>query len=59
MLLKGKKAVSHVLLYFLVPYETLICDYRDPPWFNNKIKSLIYIKRKHLTSFAMIEVIVL
>ena len=24
-----------------MPHETVLCDVRDPPWFNNKIKSLI------------------
>ena len=33
-------------------------DDRDPPWFNNKIKSLIYKKKHHLKSFAAIEIIV-
>ena len=24
-----------------ISHETIICDDRDPPWFNKKIKSLI------------------
>ena len=27
-----------------IPHETVLCDDRDPPWFNNKIKSLIHEK---------------
>ena len=29
-------------------HETIICDDRNPPWFNKKIKSLIYKKIHHL-----------
>ena len=25
-----------------IPHETIICDDRDPPWINNRIKQLIY-----------------
>ena len=25
----------------LIPHETVLCNDRDPPWFNKKIKSLI------------------
>ena len=28
----------------LIPHETVLCDDRDPPWFDNKIKSLIHEK---------------
>ena len=28
-----------------IPHETVLCDDRDPPWFNNKIKSLIQEKK--------------
>ena len=24
-----------------IPHETVLCDDKDPPWFNDKIKSLI------------------
>ena len=27
-----------------IPHETVLCDDRDPPWFNNKIKSLMHEK---------------
>ena len=29
-----------------IPYETIICDDKDPPWFNSRIKSLIENKNK-------------
>ena len=32
------------ILKNLIPHETVLCDERDPPWFNNKIKSLIHEK---------------
>ena len=25
-----------------IPHKTIICDDRDPPWINNRIKKLIY-----------------
>ena len=25
-----------------IPHEAIICDDRDPPWINNRIKKLIY-----------------
>ena len=38
------KTILNILGNF-IPDETLICDDRDPPWFNNKIKSLIHEKK--------------
>ena len=29
-----------------IPHETIICDDRDPPWINNKIKKVIYEENK-------------
>ena len=29
-----------------IPHETIICDDKDPPWFNSRIKSLIENKNK-------------
>ena len=26
----------------LIPHETIICDDKDSPWINNKIKKLIH-----------------
>ena len=36
------KTILNILNNF-IPHET-ICDDRDPPWFNGKIKSLIHEK---------------
>ena len=33
----------NILRNFLL-HENVLCDDRDPPWFNNKIKSLIHKK---------------
>ena len=32
--------IINVLRHF-IPHETVLYDDRDPPWFNNKIKSFI------------------
>ena len=37
----------------------MICDDRDPPWFNKKIKPLIYEKNAAFKKFRSIEIIVL
>ena len=29
-----------------IPHETIICDDRDPPWINSKIKKIIHEKNK-------------
>ena len=31
-----------------IPHETVLCDDRDPPWFNDKIKSLIHEKKNYI-----------
>ena len=37
------ETILNILRNF-IPHETVLCDDRDPPWFNNKIKSLIHEK---------------
>ena len=32
------KSVLNVLIIF-IPYETMLCDDKDPPWFNSRIMS--------------------
>ena len=39
------------ILSNFIPHETIICDDRDPPWFNKKIKSLIYEKNTAFKKF--------
>ena len=37
------QTILNILRNF-IPHETVLCDDRDPRWFNNKIKSLIHEK---------------
>ena len=37
------RKILNILRNF-IPHETVLCDDRDPSWFNNKIKSLIHEK---------------
>ena len=39
------KTVMNILSNF-IPHELIVCDDKDPPWFNTKIKSLIHEKIK-------------
>ena len=36
-----KRTVKNILTLYRIPHETVICDDRDPPWINSKIKGLI------------------
>ena len=47
------KTVLNILSYF-VPHETIVCDDKNPLWFNNKIKTLIQAKTLHLIVFEKI-----
>ena len=38
--------VMNILSNF-IPHETIVCDDKDPPWFNKAIKSLIQEKKTH------------
>ena len=44
-LLKNYSEISELMKWSIlsnyIPYETIACDHRDPPWINNKIKQLI------------------
>ena len=44
------KTILNILSNF-IPHETITCDDRDPPWFNKKIKSLIYEKNTAFKKF--------
>ena len=37
------ETIRNILRNF-IPHETVLCDDRDPPWFNTEIKSLIHEK---------------
>ena len=45
-----EQTVLNILRNF-IPHETVLCDYRDPSWFNNKIKSLIHEQNIIFTGF--------
>ena len=38
------ETILNIVRNFIL-HETVLCDDRDPPWFNNKIKSLIQEKK--------------
>ena len=35
------------ILSNVIPHETMVCDDKDPPWFNRAIKFLIQEKKTH------------
>ena len=41
----SNKSILNVLSNF-IPHETILCDDKDPPWFNSRIKSLLQDKNK-------------
>ena len=49
------KTIPNILSNF-IRHETSICNDRDPPWFNNKIKSLIHKKIQHFKIFTAFEI---
>ena len=44
------KTVFNILSNF-IPHEVIVCDYKDPPWFNGKIKSLINEKLRTYNAY--------
>ena len=36
-----------------IPHDTIICDDKDPPWFNNNIKQLIQEKSNTYKSYIL------
>ena len=44
-LLKNYSEISALMKWSIlsnyIPYETITCDHREPPWIKNKIKQLI------------------
>ena len=50
----NEKVVNNTVLNILsnfIPHETIVCDDKDPPWFNNKIKALIQTKNTAFNNF--------
>ena len=44
------KTVLNILSSF-IPHEVIVCDEKDPPWFNGKIKSLINEKLRTYNAY--------
>ena len=44
------KTVLNMLINF-IPHEVIVCDDKDPPWFNGKIKSLINEKLRTYNAY--------
>ena len=44
------KTVLNILSSF-IPHEVIVCDDKDPPWFNGKIKSLINEKLRTYNAY--------
>ena len=44
------------ILSNFIPHETIVCDDKDPPWFNRAIKSLIQEKKTHSINTAKAKI---
>ena len=42
----------HNILSNFIPHQTITIDYKDPPWFNTKMKSLLQEKNKIYKNFC-------
>ena len=42
------KTIKNILSNY-IPHETIICDDKDPPWFNKNIKQLLQEKSNTVT----------
>ena len=40
------------ILSNVIPHETIVCDDKDPPWFNKAIKSLIQDKKDTFKKYS-------
>ena len=40
MVVLFNRTIKNILSNY-IPYEIITCDYRDPPWINNRVKELI------------------
>ena len=47
----NKSVVSNLSNF--IPHETILCDDKDPPWFNSRVKSFLQVKRKVLKNYRM------
>ena len=46
------RTIKNILSNY-IPHETIICDDKDPPWFNNNIKQLIQEKNNTYKSHIL------
>ena len=46
------RTIKNILSNY-IPHETIICDDKDPPWFNNNIKQLIQEKSNTYKSYIL------
>ena len=46
------KTIKNIFSNF-IPYETVTCDYRDPPWIDKNIKQLIQEKNNTYRSYIL------
>ena len=49
--LNWNKTVVNVFSNF-IPHEVIVCDHKDPPWFNGKIKSLFNEKLRTYNAYC-------
>ena len=53
------RTILNILSNF-TPHETIVCNDKDPPWFNNRIKPLIHEKKMlHIRFYAMTKIILI
>ena len=50
------RTILNILSNF-IPHEIIVCDDKDPPWFNNRIKTLIQEKMLHRRFIAITKII--
>ena len=48
------RTIKNILSNY-IPHETIICDGKDPPWFNNNIKQLIQEKNNTYKTYILID----
>ena len=46
------KTIKNILSNY-IPHKTIICDDKDPPWFNKNIKQLIQEKNNTCKSYIL------
>ena len=51
------RTILNILSNF-IPHETIVCNDKDPPWFNNRIKTLIQEKNA-IRYFAITKIILI